>query len=413
MNQVLNQDEFAAIVAKRIEIPATNTLEFDKDNFCLVLKDSAGTAVLTYNLGNFYGFYSEDPEKLEEIIAKIRQLNFSDLDWTNYDKIAPLLMPAIRDRAAYELSWAELARDHGEAAGALVHSAVCDVLSLFPIVDVGLSQARIPSSQFDQWSVSFDEVFERAQQNLFDKTTELKFSAISDEGTDKPSVFQSAWGDDYDAFRALANDWSMLEVKGEQLFLLLTPSMFLVWGSEDKYGWDYALSKLAIAQDPENAHIRPLPPFVLHRRDGKMAIYKPDSVLQPALHQDLKLHQAKYFMHVYDWQKNLLDSLPEIHDEGIFVANYVAVQSKDSQTASVCSWTEGVDSLLPKADFIIFIKLDTDGDNGDIVARARWDDAVAILPDQIEQKKYFPYRYETKGFPTAAQLQRLGMCEIF
>jgi hypothetical protein len=114
-----------------LDVPPTNSLEFDKDNFSLVLKDSAGTAVLTYNLGNFYAYYSEDPEKLEEIIAKIRQLNFSDLDWTSYDKIAPLLMPAIRDRAVYELSWAELARDHGEAAGALVHSAVCDVLFRF------------------------------------------------------------------------------------------------------------------------------------------------------------------------------------------------------------------------------------------------------------------------------------------
>jgi hypothetical protein len=205
----------------------------------------------------------------------------------------------------------------------------------------------------------------------------------------------------------------MLEVKGEQLFLLLTPSMFLVWGSDDNFGTEYALSQLAIAQDPANAHIRPLPPFVLHRLDGNIAIYNPDSVLQPALHKALKLHQAKYFMHAYDSQKSLLDSLPEIHDEGIFVANYVAVQSKDSQIASVCSWTEGIDSLLPKADFITFIKLDAGGVNGSIVGRARWDDAVAILPGQIEQQKYFPYRYETKAFPTAAQLQRLGLCEIF
>lgn len=413
MKQVLNKEEFAAAVAKRIDVPPTNTLDFDKENFALVLRDSAGTAVLTYNLGNFYAFYSDDPEKFEEIIAKIQQLNFSDLDWTDYDKIAPLLMPAIRDRSTYELSWAELARAHGEAAGALVHSVVCDVLSLFPIVDVGLSQARIPSGQYEQWSVSFDEVFERAQQNLHDKTTEYKFSVISEDGSDTASVYQSAWGDDYDAFRALTNDWSMLEVWGEQLFLLLTPSMFLVWGSEDKYGSEYALSQLAIAQDPENAHIRPLPPFVLHRRDGKMAIYEPDSVSQPGLHKALKLHQTKYFMYVYDWQKNVLDSLPEIHDEGIFVSNYVAVQSQDSRIASVCSWTEGVDSLLPKADFITFTKLDADEASGGIVGRARWDDAVAILSGELEQKKYFPYRYETKGFPTAGQLQRLGMCEIF
>ena len=87
MKQVLNKEEFAAAVAKRIDVPPTNTLDFDKENFALVLRDSAGTAVLTYNLGNFYAFYSDDPEKFEEIIAKIQQLNFSDLDWTDYDKM--------------------------------------------------------------------------------------------------------------------------------------------------------------------------------------------------------------------------------------------------------------------------------------------------------------------------------------
>lgn len=413
MNQVLNKEEFAAAVAKRIDVPPTNTLDFDKENFALVLRDSAGTAVLTYNLENFYAFYSDDPEKFEEIIAKIQQLNFSDLDWSDYDKIAPLLMPAIRDRATYELSWAELARDHGEAAGALVHAVLCDVLSLFPIVDVGLSQARIPSSQYDQWLVSFDEVFECAQQNLLDKTTEYKFSVISEDGSDTPSVYQSAWGDDYDAFRALTNDWAMFEVKGERLFLLLNPSIVLVWGSQDSFGCEYVLRQLDIAQDPENAHIRPLPPFALCRRDGAMAIYKPDPATETVLYKALKLHQAKYFIQSYVRQKNFLESLPEVEDEGILVSDYIAVQSKDSQVASICSWTEGVDSLLPKSDFITFIKLDADGANGDIVARARWDDAAAILPGQLEQKKYFPFRYETKGFPTAAQLQRLGVCEIF
>ena len=413
MNQVFNQEEFAAVVAKRIEVPPTNSLEFDKDNFSLVLKDSAGTAVLTYNLGNFYAHYQDEPEKLEFFISGISQMNSSEVDWTSYEKVSPLLMPAIRDRAMYELSWAELARDHGEAAGALVHTVVCDVLSLFPIVDVGLSQARIPSSQYDQWLVSFDEVFSSAQQNLLDKTTEYKFSVISDDGSDKSSVYQSAWGDDYDAFRALTNDWAMLEVQGERLFLLLNPSIVLVWGSQDSFGCEYVLRQLDFAQDPASAHIRPLPPFALYRRDGAMAIYNPDPATEPVLYKALKLHQAKYFIQAYERQKNFLESLPEDKNEVLFIASYVALQSKESQIASVCSWTEGVDSLLPKVDFINFIKLDADGVNGSIVGCARWDDAVAILPGQIEQKKYFPYRYETKAFPTAAQLQRLGMCEIF
>lgn len=413
MKQVLNKEEFAAAVAKRINVPPTNTLAFDKENFALVLRDSAGTAVLTYNLGNFYAHYQDEPERLEYFINGISQLNSSEVDWTSYEKVSPLLMPAIRDRAMHELYWSELARDHGDAAGALVHAVLCDVLSLFPIVDVGLSQARIPSGQYGQWSVSFDEVFEGAQQNLLDKTTEYKFSVISEDGSDTPSVYQSAWGDDYDAFRVLSKDWAMLEVKGERLFLLLNPSIVLVWGSQDSFGCEYVLRQLDIAQDPENAHIRPLPPFALYRRDGAMAIYNPDPATEPVLYNALKLHQAKYFIQAYERQKNFLESLPAEKSEDLFIASYVALQSKDSQIASVCSWTEGVDSLLPKVDFIHFIKLDADGANGSIVGCARWDDAVAILSGELEQKKYFPYRYETKGFPTAGQLQHLGMCEIF
>lgn len=413
MNQVLNKEEFAAAVAKRIDVPPTNTLEFDKENFALVLRGSDGAVILTHNLENFYAHYQDEPEKPEHFIGGISQMASYEVDWTSYDKVSPLLMPAIRDRAMHELYWSELARDHGDAAGALYLTAMCDVFSLFPIVDIGVSQVRIPSRSFDDWAVSLDVVSEQAQKNLLNKTTEFRFSAISDEGTETPSVYQSAWGDDYDAFRALLYDWSILEVKGERLFLLLNPSIVLVWGSQDSFATEYVLGELDIAQDPARAHIRPLPPFALYRRDGAMAIYNPDPVAEPVLYKALKLHQAKYFIQAYERQKNFLESLPEEKSEDLFIASYVALQSKDSQIASVCSWTEGVDSLLPKADFITFIKVDGTGADGSIVGRARWEDAVQILPGQLEQKQYFPYRYETKGFPTVAQLQRLGTCEIF
>ncbi|CAN5570066.1 hypothetical protein BH11CYA1_BH11CYA1_30580 [soil metagenome] len=412
-NQVLSKEEFADVVSKRIDIPPDNTLVFDREHFALVVQDQAKQAVWTYNLGNFFAFYKEDPEKLEEIIQRVRQLSFSEIDWTNYSEVKPQLRPAIRDRASYELTWAELLRSHGDAAGPLNFVAMCDVFALFPVVDVGLTQARIPHSSFDNWSVDFDQVFEQAQRNLSSDTTEYKFSIIAEEGSNTPSAYHSEWSDDYDAFRALQYDWSELEVKGERLFLLLTPSVVEIWGSQDNFGTDYALSQLAIAQDPENAHVRPLPPFVLYRRDGEMAIYSPDPIAEPVLYAALKLHQVKYFIHAYDMQKSFLESLPEIKDEGIFVSDYIGVQSKDSKIASVCSWTAGVDTLLPKTDFITFIDLDAGEGETSIVARARWDDALAILPDLLELKKYFPYRYETKGFPTTGQLQRLGMCDIF
>lgn len=63
--QVLNKEDFAAAVAKRIGVPPTNTLAFDQESFALVFRDSSATAVLTYNLGNFYAFYSDDPEKVD------------------------------------------------------------------------------------------------------------------------------------------------------------------------------------------------------------------------------------------------------------------------------------------------------------------------------------------------------------
>ncbi|MCO8161182.1 hypothetical protein NJC38_03325 [Pseudomonas sp. 21LCFQ010] len=77
----------------------------------------------------------------------------------------------------------------------------------------------------------------------------------------------------------------------------------------------------------------------------------------------------------------------------------------DGQTISLCSWTQGVPSLLPKTDRVALVEPVADGEpNAKVVA---WHDVEAQLSGWLALEQGYPERYRTLGFPTAEQLARL------
>ena len=95
--------------------------------------------------------------------------------------------------------------------------------------------------------------------------------------------------------------------------------------------------------------------------------------------------------------------LREIHGEDIFVATFSAAEADGVSPFSYCSWTKGVDSLLPKTDLVALVDLDAQTQ-----LTVKWHDAVAICGHLLEPTTHhYPERWRVAAFPSAEEFARL------
>jgi|AGTN01.1.fsa_nt_gi Protein of unknown function (DUF1444). len=404
MRLVLPPEEFAESVATHlVELQFDGSLQFDRQGFALVLQSGTGNPLQTINLSSFYSDYSQDPNNLQEILKKIASLTRGTPDVSDYESIAPYLMLNVFDRSQVMFDWHKIRRDHGSAAGTPVLIEIAGGLVLGPVIDTGNSLVHVTSTQLNMWSRTAGEVFDRASRNLSGSTEHWRFESVVDSVRDMPEYHQSLWNDGYDAAR-IAHEHIFLEglpVKGEKLVFLVGASKLLVTGSDSAIGIAAGLSLLEKSS---------MPPFVIVSRNGKLLNYVPDKEKQAGFYEVLHRLQTHYFGRSYYHQKEQLTTADVLVND-IFVAEFTVAQNKDMRIASMCTWTEGVETLLPKADSISFVQVES----GDvkIVARTSWEKAMQFIDDRIEQTQDYPPRFRTKGFPTAQQINAMGIHDIF
>lgn len=129
--------------------------------------------------------------------------------------------------------------------------------------------------------------------------------------------------------------------------------------------------------------------------DGRLAPFEPrDAQVRDAL---LALERG-VAMTEYEDQKAQLDKAYERDAVDVFVATFGAI-SRDGEVRSYCTWTETVDSLLPKTELVALVR-PTEGTNYDLVL-ADWQAITQRHPGLLQQTPDFPPRFRVTGFPTA------------
>jgi hypothetical protein len=92
----------------------------------------------------------------------------------------------------------------------------------------------------------------------------------------------------------------------------------------------------------------------------------------------------------------------------VYVASFSALQNKETgRVTSYSVWSEGVDCLLPQTDAVMFFR-PTAPDDGKIVAGGAWEHVRQIVGDLMEPLGTYPERYRVRGFPSPAQIERIG-----
>jgi hypothetical protein len=233
--------------------------------------------------------------------------------------------------------------------------------------------------------VTFYEALEAAQRNL----AGLKYAMGGLKGGGH-HVYTSVTTDAYGSSRLLRLDLiRQLEVLGEPVAMVPARDSLLLTGTDDVDGLG-VMTQLA-----EEARKQPRPMSGrLFRLDGDDWVpWLPDS--GHPHYQKFRTFQIQDLMNEYGQQAELLQGL----HEGMFVAKFMAIRNKESgEITSVCSWTKGVPSLLPRTDKV---GLSSDPKGEPILVE--WD----RLGGQMERLDLYPERYRVVDFPAESELERL------
>lgn len=374
----------------------TRELVYDEGQFRV---HPAGESWPLMNLSNLYEEYRAADGTMREKVLKVAVRNWfadrKELPET-FEDVNPDLLPSVRSRSYSEFTRLQLAIAGSEDAHWPLH-VVGDHLAVSLVYDLPDSMRHIQQRDLDEWGVTYYEALEAARDNLAQIPAQV--FASPDQG-----VYISASGDNYDASRLILLDLiRKFEVKGDPVAMVPNRDTLLVTGHED----DVGLAAVIAIAEKTLQQPRPISGFAFRLVEDEWTCWLP-----PANHvhfeQFNKLH-VQSLGQEYAEQKALLDELHDRKNQKLSVATYNLMQEKASgHVSSYSLWIEGIDTLLPRSERIIFIRPDESEPAGQIAAYADWNRVLDACGDQLEPTDQYPARYRTRGFPSTEVLESLG-----
>ncbi len=379
-------------------------IAYDPDEFAF---DLAGDEPLRINLHNAWRSYRTCPagerrEILEAFVAVgVASRGFSLPD--DWSEARSHVMPRVRNRSYLNA----IAGNDETPEQAFARITLAPRDGLLPehlivelVYDLPDRTSSISREQVETWGQSADALFEVALQNLrVRRTNPMQLEPMGD------GLYLSAWRDSYDASRILVPEiFQRLELRGAPLAFLFSNDVLLVSGTEEPNGIHAAAETMA--QHLEAARVESLVPLVLGD-DERWRVWDvpKDGDASGALH-NLRVEEQSWD---YGSQKELLDARLRQAGEDVFVANVLVMEDpKSGRRDSLCTWTEGVDTLLPKTDYLAFLR---DPEGAAETLLVAWDDAFPLVAGLLETTSHYPHRFRARHFPPAETLDRLRALE--
>ncbi len=368
-------------------------LEYLADEFRIRHGDGA-----FFNLHNAFRDYqnAEKPQRaavLEGYVATL--LRSRDKAARSFEDARPLLRPVIRNLAMLEEVRLHHTRSEGrDAAYEVVHRPLGKDCVVLLALDHPESTSTLTKGPEAQWEVTMDEALAIARDNLRADTPD-NFEEIV------PGLYIGRWNDGYDISRALLPDvLQRVPVKGRPVLMIPSNDVLLVVGDHDETALRQMVELCFKAQENGRAV------------SGQIFTVQEQRIIPFESADDTLLARLSTLQHLmlqgaYHAQKELLDRIHEERAEDLFVATYMLYELADSggRTFSMCSWTQTVDSLLPKTDRVALVELGADGASN--TRLVEWAQIEAHAAGLLEAVKAYPPRYRTRGFPSREQLERM------
>lgn len=316
-----------------------------------------------------------------------------------WDEARDKLVAVIRERSYYAFAaaqfWGLAGANPKDATPA--HEPCSDWFARGLVIDFPTHAMIVNESTLTHWNITFDEAFALGLEKLRNSTTP-KFER-------EHGVFVGKWNDDYDSSRLLIPEiFRDLPLAGDPVVTIPNRLTLLVAGSDD-----HAAVRTMLARAEETVRTIPKPqnPAPLVLRNGEFVDFKVDP--SSPLYNDVQRARYLTALGTYTEQKAILEETYQKQGKDLFVTNYTLAES-DKGYFAYAVWTKGVAALLPTAENVMFMDLSLP-EGRQLVAQASWEKTCAVLGDLMLDTKMFPPRHYVSQFPSAAQLQALGMTE--
>ena len=373
--------KYAQLLMKKLAIYYPDEpVRFDEEGFRLLVGTDGSQVV---NLHNLYAEYCA-ADKHERVLQLDRTLAIMRPPGlpASFAEARTRLMPVLRGRGMMEyLRLMEL----GASAGSLAFPFSSDT-ALMLVHDGDDMMQSFGPGQLATWGVSADEALAAAMDTLRDATVE-RFTQP------EPGLYMGGWGDAYDSSRLLLPDLAHRVAGANPLAMVPARGALLLASGNDQ---DAVRAMVALAQRIADSEPRPVSALMYRYQDGRPVEHLPDDeVARSGL---LRL-MRQYLYGDYAAQKETLDELHEKNGTDIFVASYKVMREEATgEEYSMCVWTEGVDTLLPRTDRVVLgLSLESETPEHRMVAwdllQARCGHLMQRVPDA------WPERYRVTAFP--------------
>lgn len=365
-------------------------MHFDADHARILIGANGDQIV---NLANLYKQYcdaarADRPRVLEMCMSLLRDTSPPE----RFEDARANVLPAIRAR-----SYAESLRLSSRLAGTALSGTSAaplgdDVVTML-VVDDADSMSIVTAAQLDAWGVSFAEAVDAALDNL---------RAIPGGGFARgpDGVMVGDWNDAYDSSRLLLPDLVHRAGIGDPVAMIPTRDSILLAPAGDRRA---LLAMLALANTAREEQGRTVSAAMYHFRNSSAEPYTPDD---EDVARGLAQLRQRYLAEDYADQKTLLDDLHDKHDIDLFVASLMLVRDNHAREEfSLCTWSEGVDALLPKSDRIALVRFKEQGE-AQRAGMYDWDTVSAVAGHLMTpEPDTYPIRYRVRQLPDLTLLE--------
>jgi len=391
-----SKTKFARLLSDAIrQAGETVAIRYDAEEFRLVVEAEEKRF---FNLANIYREYCATPSaKRGQALRHYVRSWFANRKGipATFEDVVFDLFPTVRNRCQFEITRLK-ARVDGLPSLEWPHRVIADHLTVSFVYALPEVMVQVQRQNLADWGRSFEEALDAACNNL---------RKISGQQWNIPfaGVWTSPWRDNHDASRLVLTDlFQALAIQGAHVAMVPNRDTLIVTGSEDERG----LAHMAVLAEKPLDHARPITGLAFLLDNETWLPWLPGA--DHPLHDQFHLLQLQSLGRDYTTQKDLLDAFHEKTGQNIWVASYSAVKDEETGKAhSYCVWSQGVETLLPQTEEVYFF-VPQGEQEGEVVARARWDQVQQVVSHLMERDGGYPLRYRVKDFPTAEECTLIG-----
>ena len=407
----ISLEEFAAKLAEMLGDRLSSDgdgwdINYDRKAMQLSLLNAEGRLVASRLLAPYYHDYVKADEnaaaaKLQSLIASLCKATALP---NKYYWVLPLLEARLislwevykLNRRMSKLAVGERLRE----PDSVPYLPVSEHLAMIAFVHAPGRTYMVTNRAIKNWGVTPEQIFDDAISDLRDITDGAKLKPKSDKkGT--LHYYQSAWPAGDHSARLVLDDLLVGPVAGEPVYLPVSDKSLIIAGSESPVG----MERLKTALADKNAS---LPPIPLVRRKGKYLPWQPAAASPFAAL--VRQHTLQYLSNIYAEQRPVLFEV--VGDDAVetFVAAYDLHQDKNGKWTTSAMVTEGVPiTLVPKVEWLTFMHVNVSTQSGQVMASGSWEAVAKVLGKKIETTDFYPERFRFVGFPSAAELKKIGI----